>query len=500
MRQAAEQAWHDREMEKCNELLERASRLAPADVGLLLQLGRIYGIRYNYAAAEDCFEKAIRLTPKKAEVLSAVALQSRDFYDTRLTERYARRALSEKDATPDALAKLAETLERLRRTEEAGNLVDRALQQDPHQPLALLVLARLAQQGKQLEKAEEILRSGLAKAPDEIKVKMYYELAAILDRQKRHDEAMSALLEAKAFLRRTSAPFFEHWQRSRKHAAQMREQLSAELFQQWSASADQLQPHHRLAFLCGHPRSGTTLLEQVLDSHSEIVSAEETTHFNDYVYAPLQRRHPKGAPIVQVLSQTPPEVLRSVRSDYFRASELCLGKDFRNEILIDKNPSLTLLIPPVARVFPEARFLIALRDPRDVCLSCFMQPFVPIQQVSSAYLSLETTADEYVALMSMWKTVAPLMKNPFLEVRYEDMVEDLEPVARRALEFLGVNWDERVLGFDTHARGKVVRSPTYADVTQKVFKRARGRWLNYQKYLEPHLSKLEPFVKTLGYE
>ena len=190
MRQAAEQAWHDREMEKCNELLERASRLAPADVGLLLQLGRIYGIRYNYAAAEDCFEKAIRLTPKKAEVLSAVALQSRDFYDTRLTERYARRALSEKDATPDALAKLAETLERLRRTEEAGNLVDRALQQDPHQPLALLVLARLAQQGKQLEKAEEILRSGLAKAPDEIKVKMYYELAAILDRQKRHDEAM----------------------------------------------------------------------------------------------------------------------------------------------------------------------------------------------------------------------------------------------------------------------------------------------------------------------
>jgi len=58
----------------------------------------------------------------------------------------------------------------------------------------------------------------------------------------------------------------------------------------------------------------------------------------------------------------------------------------------------------------------------------------------------------------------------------------------------------RVLGFDEHARKKAVRSPTYADVTQPVYKRARGRWLNYQKYLEPHLGKLEPFVKAFGYE
>ena len=93
-----------------------------------------------------------------------------------------------------------------------------------------------------------------------------------------------------------------------------------------------------------------------------------------------------------------------------------------------------------------------------------------------------------------------LDKNPWLEVRYEDMVDDLESVARRTLGFLGVPWDARVLGFDEHARQKAVRSPTYADVTQPVYKRARGRWRNYQKYLEPHLPKLEPFVKAFGYE
>jgi len=87
-----------------------------------------------------------------------------------------------------------------------------------------------------------------------------------------------------------------------------------------------------------------------------------------------------------------------------------------------------------------------------------------------------------------------------VEVRYEDMVENLESVARRTLDFLGVKWDERVLRFDEHARQKLVRSPTYADVTKPVFKTAVGRWRNYRKYLEPHLAKLEPFVKAFGYE
>jgi len=93
-----------------------------------------------------------------------------------------------------------------------------------------------------------------------------------------------------------------------------------------------------------------------------------------------------------------------------------------------------------------------------------------------------------------------MIKDHYLEVRYEDMVEDLESVARRTLDFLGAQWDARVLGFDEHARQKIVRSPTYADVTKPVYKRAIGRWRNYQKYLEPHLSKLESFARAFGYE
>ena len=145
------------------------------------------------------------------------------------------------------------------------------------------------------------------------------------------------------------------------------------------------------------------------------------------------------------------------------------------------------------------KFLIALRDPRDVVLSCYMQN-LPLNQVGAACLTLTDTTAEYAALMGTWQAIKPRMCNPWLEVRYEDMVTDLESVARRSLDFLGVPWDAKVLGFDQHARDKVVRSPTYADVTQPVYKRAMGRWHNYQKYLEPHLEKLEPFVKAFGYE
>jgi hypothetical protein len=113
---------------------------------------------------------------------------------------------------------------------------------------------------------------------------------------------------------------------------------------------------------------------------------------------------------------------------------------------------------------------------------------------------LERTVDDYTMLIGLWQTLKPMLAGRCLEIRYEDMVESLESVAHKALDFLGVPWNAGVLQFDEHARKKVVRSPTYADVTQPVYKRAVGRWQHYRKYLEPHLPKLEPFVKAFGYE
>ena len=500
MFQAATESWQRRDFQQSLEILERASRLDPANSSILLDLGHFYGKRYDYAAAERCFEKAVRIAPRKTDALVAAGQQSRDFENYAMAERYFQRAVEQKDVSPETLVKLAELYERLRRVDDAAVLIDRALKANSACAPALLARARLDRQAGRLETAEKLLRSFLTTADREYRVRGWYELGGILDRQKRYDEAMAAFLEAKTLVRPDAPPLAAQKQYARAGLREFRTRLTREKLQAWLDCGQALQPSRRLALLCGHPRSGTTLLEQVLDSHPDIVSAEETPIFHDDAYFPIARSFPEGTPLMAVLETVAPGVLQQSRQNYFHCVELFLGNPIAGRLLIDKNPYLTDLIPVFIRVFPEIKLLVALRDPRDVCLSCFMQCFFPIGTTNFTYLSLEDTVGEYAELMSMWTTVAPLLKNSCLEVRYEDMVDDLEPVARRTLDFLGVSWDARVLGFDEHARQKVVRSPTYADVTQPVYKRAVGRWRNYQKYLEPHLARLEPFVKAFGYE
>jgi tetratricopeptide (TPR) repeat protein len=500
MLQAAEQAWQRRDLQQSIEILERASRLDPANSGILLDLGRMYGVRYDYAAAERCFERAVRMAPRKTEALVAAGKQSLEFVNYAMAERYFQRALEQKDVSPETLVLLAELYERLRRLAEATDLADRALRLAGACAPALLLRAKLHRQAGQLNEAEKLLRSFLlSKSESAIGAQGWYELGGILDRQGRYDEAMTAFLEAKALLRPLAARPTAELQTIRQRLQVMQASVSAEMLQRWFDDAPALPPPRRLALLGGHPRSGTTLLEQVLDSHPDIVSVEETTIFHDDAYMPLTRGRPDNEPMLSVLEAASTGALQQSRAGYFRSAEMSLGNPIGNRLLIDKNPSLTFLIPLLIRVFPEIKLLVALRDPRDVCLSCFMQS-LPLNQGSSAYLSLESTVEEYIAMMTLRLALAPLIKNPCMEVRYEDMVNDLEPVARRTLDFLGVPWDAKVLGFDEHARQKVVRSPTYADVAKPVYKRAVGRWRNYQKYLEPHLSKLEPFVKAFGYE
>lgn len=496
--QAADEARRRLDFQQCIEILERASRLDPANVILLLNLGHAHGKNFDFAAAECLFERALRIAPKKTEASIAAAIRARDFGSSVLAERYNRLAAEQKDATPDALVALAENSERLSRLEEAAQFAERALTLKPNFPAALLVRARLERQAGRFAEAEQILHSFPASADRDIRVQASYELGGILDRLGRYDEAMAAFQNAKALLIPDAAPHVAAARRVRGQLKELREHINPEILKRWQESSKDLEPKRRLALLCGHPRSGTTLLEQVLDSHPDIVSAEETSIFHDHAYPFLSRSASPTANVLSVLDSASVETLHEARKNYFRCMEGFLGAPIGNRLLVDKNPILTFLIIPFVRIFPGAKILIALRDPRDVCLSCFMQPLT-LNQSAAAFLTLEGTVDDYAELMTMYQAVIPQLLNARMEVRYEDMVADLEPVSRKVLEFLGIEWDERVLRFHEHARQKLVRSPTYADVTKPVFKRAVGRWKNYEKYLEPHLGKLEPLVRAFGY-
>lgn len=497
---SAHETWRRCDFQAAIEILERVSRLNPSNPEIFFQLGRMHGLRQNYAAAERNFEQAIRVSSRKTSAMAMAGMHSREFLKTDLNERYLRQAAAQNDATPELLVDLATTCERQRRLDEAVSLCEQALKMNDRCAAALLIRARLERQAGKLETAEQLLRNLPRDSALNMRVRAGYELGTILDRQGRYDEAMTELKKAKAELFAESQRHLYELKVIRERLRLMTEKISSEVLQSWFDCGQQLQPPHPLVLLGGHPRSGTTLLEQVLDGHPNIVSAEETDFFHNEAYAPLMWGYPDNNAMFDGLIQATPEKLRQARQKYFHAMELSLGRLIESRILVDKNPSYTFFIAALVRIFPEIKFLIALRDPRDVVLSCYMQPILPLNQAAAAYLSLEGTVAEYAALMEVWLKLRPLLKNPWLEVRYEDMVENLESVARRTLDFLGLPWDERVLGFDKHARQKIVRSPTYADVTQPVYTRAKGRWHHYQKYLEPYLEKLEPFVKAFGYK
>lgn len=379
-------------------------------------------------------------------------------------------------------------------------MVERAARIDRKDPRVLLREAVLKRQRGQISEAESQFRDILANStPDAlVRTRASYELAGILDGAGQYDEAMTALLEVKAFLRAKALPLAPQLQRMESLDKEMARTLTATILDRWRADAVKLQPPRRLALLSGHPRSGTTLIEQVLDAHSGIISAEETALVHDEVYRPITRDFPPGTGLLQMLDSAPPSLLGQVRENYFRCAEMFVRQTIGSRLLLDKNPGVNIIVPVLVRAFPETKFLIALRDPRDVVMSCFMQSLT-LTPASSAYLSLDGTVNHYASVMGFWVEMLPRMGNQWIHVRYEEMVEDLPTVARSVLKFLDLEFEDNVLKFFEHARTKRVNSPSSADVRKPLYRRAIGRWKNYEKYLEPYLPGLERFLKEFNY-
>src|SRR5260370_9616926 len=230
---------------------------------------------------------------------------------------------------------------------------------------------------------------------------------------------MTGLLEVKAIQRPHAGTYAATLQLMQSRAKEMERTITTGVLDRWRADAAKLEPARRIALLCGHPRSGTTLLEQVLDAHSGVTSAEETKLMHDEAYLPLIRNFPEGTSILQALDSSPPSLLCHARENYFRCAELLLRRKIGDRLLLDKNPALNLMIPMVVRVFPETKFIVALRDPRDVVVSCFMQA-LPLTPISSSYLSIEGTVNQYASVMGFWLAMLPRVGDQGMYVLYEE--------------------------------------------------------------------------------
>ena len=311
---------------------------------------------------------------------------------------------------------------------------------------------------------------------------------------------MEQWLAAKEVLRPLGKRFADQSESVFHETERLLETVAPEHFERWARRLSDLPSDgRRTAVLTGHPRSGTTLLEQILDSHDDLISSDESTVFGDDVATPIRRRAEPEQTFADLLDALSLGDVRELGERYFAFTEEFIGEPVGDRLLLDKNPALTMQLPAMGAVIPDLKILFALRDPRDVVMSCFMQSF-HMNSISLNYLDLGAACRQYAVIMGAWLKIREMTTNPWTKIRYEDLVDDAERESRRVLEFLDLPWDEAVLEFHTRARQRYVSSPTYEAVTKKIHRGAVGRWRNYEKYLEPHLNGLEPFLETFGYE
>jgi hypothetical protein len=247
-------------------------------------------------------------------------------------------------------------------------------------------------------------------------------------------------------------------------------------------------------FIVGFPRSGTTLLEQMLDAHPGLQSMDENPFFNRL--ADTLKRHDS-----RILGSL--DVLRQYDVDELRKQYLIMVSERIqrrwNAQLVDKNPLNMLWLPLIHRLYPNAKYILALRHPCDVILSCYLQNFRSSMLITAS-ATLERLAQAYVAAMDCWLRHVEVFQPNVLNSRYEDLVADLPQQARRIAQFLELEDAAPMLRFDQHAREKgYIGTPSYSQVIEPVNRKGLDRWRHYREYFEPILPILEPMLKRWGY-
>jgi tetratricopeptide (TPR) repeat protein len=497
--QQARALWGANRFDEALQIFERAVEKHPQNLVALIDASRALGARFEIARAEKIVDRLLAAAGNRADIIHLAGQTYRMIFRPDQAMRCFEKALAMSREIPDAYLELAVLYERRHRLDEALSLVNECSRRSPDYLEPQLFKARLLRRMKSHTDAENLLRTLAANntAHPEIRAQAWAELAQLHDQHNQFREAMAAMFRCKEIMRQFEPPALREADFVINHLNRLANEITRAQFQRWADEAKEL-PQRKAAALVSFPRSGTTLLEQVLDSHSGLVSSDEREAFARDIFPAMWLSPSTPAPTAEALDRVSLEKVGQLRDRYFNYMEAALNEPIGARVHLDKNPPLTLVLPGFLRLLPEAKILFAVRDPRDVVVSCFMQ-FLPVNPNSVCFLTLERTAQRYANDMKVWSRLRESIVSPHIEIKYEDTVANLEREARRALNFLGLPWEDAVLDYRDRLKTKAVGSPTYEAVSQPLYTRAIGRWKNYEEFLQPLLPTLQPFVDAFGY-
>jgi tetratricopeptide (TPR) repeat protein len=252
----------------------------------------------------------------------------------------------------------------------------------------------------------------------------------------------------------------------------------------------------RHIFLLGYPRSGTTLVENILASLPGVAALEERPTF-----AAVDHDHIAGDPAaiaagLQRFAQADASSLERYRCAYWD-SVTASGVPAHAPAFVDMDPMKGTRLPFIARMFPDARILLMRRDPRDVVWSCFRTSFAMSSQTLE-YTSLDRTARHYDALMRLTEMAIERLPLTVHVVDYHRLVRDFDAETQAMCSFVGLVWSDKVRGFDRTAKARGVSTASVAQVGRGLYDGTR-QWEPYAEFLEPVLPILQPWIEKFGY-
>jgi len=393
---------------------------------------------------------------------------------------------------------LALTYSRLNQNEEALAAGKQALRLLPDNAVLNILQASLEAADKQYDVArrrlEKVLRQALN--PEEA-YRAHKELALVLDKLGEYGQVFAHLRASTEASARLPAVQAQDAALVPNMLKTNQAEFDAGLLGRWAGAefpADLPAP----IFVLGFMRSGTTLTQEVLGAHPDVFLADET----DLIVGVAQEL----ARMLPGLPNTPQRLRRldfdgvlHLRRFYWERLRQRFGVAEGKQVFLDKTTMNTIDLGLINCVFPDAKVVFVMRDPRDVCLSCLMQIMIPTPSTVHL-LDWRGTAEFYAQTLAWWLHIRQRLTVPFIEFRYEDAVAEFEPTFRRVFDFLGLPWDPSVAGFHRRAAGRYVASPSHSQVAQPLYHSSVARWRHYEPEFAAVSDLLEPFVSAFGYE
>ncbi len=483
-------------IEKAIELYSKAISLKPRYSDAHYNLGIAFKEQGKLKEAIEAYAKAITIKPDNAlaynNIGNALAEQGRL---KEAIEAYTK-ALSIKPNNVEAWSNGANALEKWNRLDQLEIWLDEALNSFEKVPADLLFMkCKLLWRYKKYEQTSKLLKDIKFKSISESRKQDYLQFKAkYFEKFQKFDDAYACFTQSN-LLAKESNEYLKHdpdqyFQDLRDSLGKLK--LISKTISKTNSGEN---PEFSPTFLVGFPRSGTTLLDTILRSNSKINVVEE----QGMLSAANNFLKTNGIDNFS-LQSIPNKLLSEAREIYKRDFKKFINASLSGSACVDKLPLNLLEAPLINQLYPNAKFILALRHPMDTILSCWMQKF-KLNSAMANMVDLDRTVDFYCIAMETFKLCRKSYNLNVHEIRYENLINDFRKESEAVVRFLNLQWEPEMENYrDTAIKRGRINTPSYSQVIQPIYKDSQYRWLNYQKYLEQYLEQVKPWILEFGYD